>query len=99
MTKTEERSTMSRLNNVPDEMMLNILQFNTIVEIENTREFQSEFVKKCTTFVDMKDAIRTNNLSNMKWIKDRYNGRPLWQGNMDFCTFYSFFNLPFSNVL
>ena len=64
----------NRLLFLPDENMLNVLQYLKENEIENTREFQSEWVKKCTEFVDIKKAFSEKNLYNMIWINERHRG-------------------------
>ena len=80
------------LSNLPDEMKLHILEFNTEDEIKKTRtlshDFQSKLVKRLTKFVKMEDAIRLHNLDNMKWIKERYNGSILWHDDIKFGTFF-----------
>ena len=81
----------SRLSNLPDDLLLLILQYSQQEEIENTRIFQSKWVRKCTMFVDMKKAFREQNLDNMQWIKERNSNGNLanysWKNLIDFGTF------------
>ena len=83
------------LSKLPDEMILNIFQFNTGDEIQKTKtlNFTSKFVNECTMFVKMKEAIRANNLSNMKWIKDRYNGSTIWHKGINIGMFFLKYSL------
>jgi hypothetical protein len=87
ITREAKRS----LSNLPDEMKLNILQFCTGEENKKTRtlskDFTSKLVKHRTENVKMGDAIRSNNLDNMKWIKERYNGDDTWRGDINMGTF------------
>ena len=65
------------LSILPDDLLLLILEFSEEEEIENTRPFQTKWVKKCTMFVDMKTAFTEQNLNNIKWINRRNDGRDL----------------------
>ena len=78
------------LSDLPDEIILNIFQFNTNNEIKKTQTngFPSKFVKQRTMFVEMKEAIRANNFGNMQWIKERYNTRTRWKRNITIRTFF-----------
>ena len=71
---------------------MNIFQFLTKDELKKTRVlcvgFQSDLVKHHTKFVDMSEAILEENLDNMKWILDRYNGSNAWQDNIKMITFF-----------
>ena len=75
---------------LPDEMKLNVLQYSTGNEIKKMRTlskgFLSDFVKLCTNTVKMD---LSNNLSNMMWIKDRYNGDTRWHSYIKFGMFCS----------
>ena len=53
---------------LPDEMVLSILSYGTIKDIENTRVWQTEKVKECTTTTTMIKAAKNDNLDTMKWI-------------------------------
>ena len=53
---------------LPDEMVLSILSYGTIKDIENTRVWQTEKVKECTTTTSMIKAAKNDNLDTMKWI-------------------------------
>ena len=81
-----------RMNNIPDEIILNVFQYLTKDELKKTRTlsmaFQSDLVKRFTMFVEMEDAIRANNMENMEWIKERYNGDTRWHDDINFGTFF-----------
>ena len=53
------------------DVFLHFLQFCDSESVENTRAYQSEGVQHRTAFTNMRDAVRHQNLGNMKWIKDR----------------------------
>ena len=53
---------------LPDEMVVNILSYGTIEDIQNTRVNQTEKVKECTKTRSKLEAAEKNNLDNLKWI-------------------------------
>ena len=69
------------LRNLPDDIFLRVLQYCEEVEIEDTREFQSNWVQECTKDVCIGCAISKQNLCNMNWIEERYNGICLHRGH------------------
>ena len=89
------------LSNLPDEMKLNVLQYLTETEMKKTRTlsktFHSNLVKRRTMYVKMKDAIDANNLDNMKWIKERFNGDIRWHDDIKFGTFFFSFRIITDN--
>ena len=44
--------------NLPEEMVLSILSYGTIKDIQNTRLWQTEKVKECTTTTTMIEAAK-----------------------------------------
>ena len=99
MTKRRKikMSSLLSLSNFPDEIKLNVFQYLTEDELKKTRTlsttFQSDLVKRLTMHVKMKDAIRANNMENMKWIKERYNGDDRWHDEINFGTFFIYMNM------
>ena len=74
--KKEKRIvTQNYLSSLPEDVLLLVLQYSQVQEIENTRPFQTTWVNKCTMFVSMEKAFQAQNLHNMKWIKGRKEGR------------------------
>ena len=73
--KRIERKTS--LSSLPDDLLLLILEYSEEKDIENTRPFQTKWVKRCTMFAEMKTAFTEENLDNMKWINRRNDGRDL----------------------
>ena len=61
-------------NSLPDEIVLIILHYCNEEDIKNTRQLQSKWVKQCTMDVDMKTAVRKQNMDNMQWLQGRCNG-------------------------
>ena len=55
---------------VVNDMLMEYCDHETLC---NTREFQSQRVRRCTQFDDMKSAIKAGNLENAKWIARRNN--------------------------
>ncbi len=72
-------------------MKLIVFQYLSESEIKKTRTlsttFQSKLVQQLTLHVNMVDAIRANNLNNMKWIKERFNKSTFWHYDINFGTF------------
>ena len=60
----QERSLFDKL---PDEMVLTILSYNAMEDIESTRGWQSRNVKHCTETRTKIEAAKNNNLDNLKW--------------------------------
>ena len=80
------------LENLPDDMMLIVLQFGNMEDIQHTRDLQSKAVQHRTVCVDMEKAIRAYNLSNMKWIKERLDtGNIPWHKGIHIGKFLFFF--------
>ena len=55
-------------NVFPDEIVLIILSYGTLPDINSTRIWQTKIVQHCTGTNIMKDAIEKGNLNNVKWI-------------------------------
>ena len=53
------------LLNLPDDMLLKVLQYCCKPEVTNTREYQSDWVQECTMEVTMHSAVRSQNLYTM----------------------------------
>ena len=53
---------------LPDEMVLTILSYGDMEDIQSTRGQQSKNVKHCTETRSKLEAARNNNLDNLKWI-------------------------------
>ena len=53
---------------LPDEMVMNILSYGDMDDIENTRAWQSKKVQHFTESICKEKAAEKNNLDNMKWI-------------------------------
>ena len=51
-------------------MVLSILSYGTIEDIQNTRIWQTEKVKECTTTRSKLEAAKNDNLDTMKWIQE-----------------------------
>ena len=62
--------------NIPLPVIESILLETDYNTLQNTRELQSEYLRKKTQHNTYKDSIKNNNLINMKWLHD--NGR-LWE--------------------
>lgn len=59
------------MNNLPVELQDKIFLMNSFKDLENSREFQSEYVKEMTAFDNYDEAIEANNLSCMKWLHSK----------------------------
>ena len=71
MTKRQKVESMSRqslFRDLPDEMVLNILSYGKMEDIQNTRVWQSKKVQRCTETISNIKASCNNNLDNLKWI-------------------------------
>ena len=69
--KNEKHTVTKRsffFNKCPDELVLMILSYGTMEDIESTRTWQTEKVQKWTETRSMEEAAKNNNLYNMKWI-------------------------------
>ena len=76
------------LSSLPEDVLLIVLQYSEKKEIDNTRPFQTTWVKKLTMFVDMEKAFQAQSLDNMKWIKGRKEVDLSKQSIYDYiCTF------------
>jgi hypothetical protein len=73
--------------NLPIELQDKIFLHLSWEELERTRGLQSPYVKKCTEFNNMADAIKSGNLENVKWLKNA--GVPLIMKSFEY--------LPYSN--
>ena len=63
-------SRQSLFGRLPDEMVVTILFYGEMEDIQSTRVWQSKLVKRCTkTRSNWKDSIN-NHLDNLKWIYD-----------------------------
>ena len=60
----------SLFDKLPDEMVLTILSYNDMEDIESTRGWQSKKVQHCTETRTKIEAAKKNNLDNLKWIYD-----------------------------
>ena len=56
---------------IPDELMLIILSYGTMEEIQNTRVYQSTKIQQHTETMSSWAACQNNNLDNLKWIFGR----------------------------
>ena len=61
----------TRLDWLPEDVLLMVLEYCEKTSIDNTREFQSAWVQECTRGICIIEAINANNLHNMKWIMKR----------------------------
>ena len=64
----ENMAIRSLFDNLPDEMVLTILSYGEMVDIQNTRGWQSKNVQHCTETIWTWVAAENNNLDNLKWI-------------------------------
>ena len=69
MEEPREANSKSRLDRLPDEIFLIVLQFCHNNDIKNTRAYQSKEVRQCTTTTSI--AVDIQNMKNMNWIKER----------------------------
>lgn len=58
---------------LPQEIQDKIFLMNSFEDLENSREFQSEYVKNTTQFDNYDEAIEANNLNCMKWLHSKGN--------------------------
>ena len=63
-------SRQSFFGKLPDEMVLTILAYGEMEDIQNTRVWQSKDVQYCTKTRSNWEASFNNNLDNLKWIYD-----------------------------
>ena len=61
-------SRQSLFGKLPDEMVLTILSYGEMVDIQSTRIWQSKEVQHCTKTISNFEASKNNNLDNLKWI-------------------------------
>ena len=59
---------LSLFNGFPDEIVLIILSFGTIKDIQSTRVWQTAIAQHCTVTRSKLVAIENDNLDNLKWI-------------------------------
>ena len=64
-----------RLDRLPDEIFLTVLQFCHKDDIESTFAYQSKEVRKCTMTTCIRQAVRNQNIENMNWIKERSSNK------------------------
>ena len=70
----------SLFDKLPDEMVLTILSYGEMVDIQNTRGWQSKNVQHCTETKTRLEAAKDYNLDNLKWIYD-YIGDTKFKSN------------------
>ena len=58
-------------SDVPDAILLIVLQHCTYGIIQSSRIYQSCWVQHCTEYITIKGAVEGDNLDNLEWIKDR----------------------------
>ena len=58
----------SLFDKLPDEMVLTILSYNDMEDIESTRGWQSKKVQHYTETRSKMEAAKKDNLDNLKWI-------------------------------
>ena len=58
----------SLFNGCPDEMVLIILSFGDMEDIQSTRVWQTDNVQHCTESICKVGAAANDNLDNLKWI-------------------------------
>ena len=63
-------SIRSLFDKLPDEMVLTILSYGEMEDIQSTRGWQSKNVQHCTETRTKIEAAKKNNLDNLKWIYD-----------------------------
>ena len=70
--KVQSSSTtrQSLFGKLPDEMVLTILAYGEMEDIESTRVWQSKKVQHCTHSRSNFEASYNNNFDNLKWIYD-----------------------------
>ena len=73
--KKQQRISLFHL--VPDEIVMMILSFGTLLDIQCTRGWQSKMVRKYTETRNMIDAAKNDNLDNMIWIYE-YIYKPIY---------------------
>ena len=61
-------SIRSLFDKLPDEMVLTILSYGEMEDIESTRDWQSKNVQQCTETTLKIKAAKDDNLDNLKWI-------------------------------
>ena len=59
---------LSLFNGCPDEIVLIILSFGTMQDIQSTRVWQTAIVQHYTVTRSKTKAIENDNLDNLKWI-------------------------------
>ena len=66
--KVQRPPRRSLFGNCPDEMVLTILSYCEIKDIQSTRVWQSKIVRHWTDTTSKLKAARNDNLDNIKWI-------------------------------
>ena len=95
MTKKQKvRRSISRhvsllFGNLPDEMVLTILAYGEIKDIQSTRVWQSKKVQQYTQTRSHWEASVQNNFDNMKWIYDFIGNTDLTHNLEEFKTVFN----------
>ena len=84
-TQLKRSQASSVFDNLPDEMVLTILSYSAMEDIQSTRVWQSKTVQNCTTTRVTWEASQEDNLDTMKWIYEFIGDTRLGTYNYLYC--------------